>query len=248
MANCSPMNLVFLTLLTFFASGVGTLTGFGTSTLMVPVLVNFFSVGETLLVVGIIHWFGDLWKVLLFREGLRGKLVLGFGIAGILGSVVGANVVFAVPEQLLSRILGFFLVLYVSILFINPSFQVPQDRLSIVMGGCLSGFLAGIFGVGGAVRGAFLNAFHLPKAVYIATSGAIALLIDSSRLITYVANGAALSPELKWGLLVMIPSSFVGAQLSKLVVDKLSQNTFRLIIAIFLLLIGLKLLLPAITP
>jgi len=45
----------------------------------------------------------------------------------------------------------------------------------MIAGGALSGFFAGIFGVGGAVRATFLTVFDLPKAAYLATSGSIAV-------------------------------------------------------------------------
>jgi hypothetical protein len=51
----------------------GTLTGFGTSKIMVPVLVFLYLLPQTLFLV-IIHWFGDIWKMLLFRSGIRWRL------------------------------------------------------------------------------------------------------------------------------------------------------------------------------
>jgi len=57
--------LLILTLLVFVASIVGTFSGFGTSTIMVPVMLLFFPLPVTLLFVGVIHWFGDIWKMLL---------------------------------------------------------------------------------------------------------------------------------------------------------------------------------------
>ena len=83
--------------------------------------------------------------------------------------------------------------------------------------------------------------FDLPKAVYIATAGAIGLLVDSTRIITYFTGGATLSEELWWGLLLFIPVSFVGAQIAKRIVDRIPQDKFRTVIVFFLLLIGIKL-------
>ena len=65
------MNSILIALPTLLASAVATVTGFGTSTIMVPVLVSFLSLPQTLLLVGIVHWFGDIWKMLLFRQGVR---------------------------------------------------------------------------------------------------------------------------------------------------------------------------------
>jgi len=236
------MAILYITLLTILASGVGTLTGFGTSTIMVPVLLFFLPLPQTLLLVGIIHWFGDIWKMVLFRQGFRWKLILTFGIAGIAATYLGANVMISVSEKLLSRILGGFLLAYVLFLFTKPSFKLPKTSIAAATGGALSGFFAGLFGVGGAIRSVFLSAFDLPKAVYIATAGAIAFVIDLTRLTTYIANGTELSRQLLFGFLFFIPASFLGARIAKRIVNRIPQKKFRFVIAGFLLLVGLKLL------
>jgi uncharacterized protein len=187
------MDIVLISLLTLVAAAVGTLTGFGTSTIMVPVLLSFFPLGETLLLAGIVHWFGNIWKMLLFREGIRWRLILSFGIPGIAAGAAGGMLVTRLNEELLSRVLGAALVIYVVFLVVNRRFRLPQSTAWAVAGGTLSGFLAGVFGIGGAVRGAFLAAFDLPKAVYIATSGAIDLAVDSARLASYLWSGISLT-------------------------------------------------------
>ena len=225
------------------ASCLGTMTGFGTSTIMVPTLLLLYPVHQTLLFVGIIHWFGNIWKLVLFRKGIQWKLILSFGVTGIAATFLGASLVFNIPTAVLSRILGSFLIIYVIYLFAKSSFKIKQSLFAGACGGALSGFLAGLFGMGGAVRGLFLTSFDLPKAVYIATAGAIALIIDTTRLTTYFAKGARLPTLLSWGLLLFIPTSFLGAKIAQRIVDKIPQEHFRKVVAVFLLLVGIKLLL-----
>jgi hypothetical protein len=236
------METALIGLVVIIASTVGTLTGFGTSTIMVPIMALFFPLPQTLLFVGIIHWFGDIWKLLLFRSGFKWKLVLAFGLPGIVFAFIGARLVFGIPNEILSRILGAFLIAYVAYLFFRSSFRVRPNMFTGAVGGALSGFMAGIFGIGGAVRSMFLTAFNLPKEVYIATAGAIALVIDSTRLGTYLMEGARLEQTLLCGLLLFVPLSFVGAAIAKRIVDKIPQEHFRQFVAVFLLLTGLKLL------
>lgn len=237
------MEIVYIALLTILAGGVGTLTGFGTSTIMVPILLFFLPLPQVLLLVGVIHWFGDVWKIVFFKKGFNWKLVLTFGIAGVATSYLGASIVFSVSETLLSRILGGFLIAYVLFLFLKPKFKIPKNTVTAISGGGLSGFFAGIFGVGGAVRGVFLSAFDLPKAVYISTAGAIALFIDTTRIATYLINDVTLERHLLWGFLLFIPASFIGAAVAKKIVDRIPQNKFRILIAVFLALVGVKFLL-----
>jgi len=236
------MEIIFIAILALIASIVGTITGFGTSTIMVPVLLFFFPVSQVLLLVGIIHWFGNIWKITLFRGGIRWNLLLLFGLSGIVLSYVGASLSLSIQASVLSRILGCFLLLYVFFLMLRPNFKIPRKNIVSISGGALSGFFAGIFGVGGAVRGVFLSAFDLPKAVYIATAGAIGLVIDTTRLTTYLVGGTKLDVYLLYGLLVFIPASFLGARIAKRIVNKIPQKKFRLVIAVFLFLVGVKLI------
>jgi uncharacterized membrane protein YfcA len=239
------MEVILITFVVVIASSVGTLTGFGTSTLMVPVMLSFYPFEQTLLFVGIIHLFGNIWKLLLFRKGFRWRLILSFGIPGIATAYLGAILVklaFDKSPTVLLRILGAFLICYVIYLFLKSSFKVKPGLSTGVCGGALSGFLAGFFGMGGAVRGLFLTSFDLPKAVYIATAGAIALIIDTTRLTTYVINEVRLPNLLLWGLLIFVPASFLGAKIAKSIVDKIPQEHFRKVVAVFLLIMGIKLL------
>jgi hypothetical protein len=83
--------LILLSLLTLFGSAIGTATGFGTSTIMIPVMALFVSPSIALLFVGIVHLCGDIWKVLLFKRGFDWRLILGFGLSGIAASFLGAS-------------------------------------------------------------------------------------------------------------------------------------------------------------
>lgn len=236
------MEIVWILIVVILGSAIGTLTGFGLSTVMIPVMVLFYPLPEALLFVGIIHWFGDVWKLILFREGIRWKLILSFGIPGILATILGAWLVFEISGDMLSHVLGVFLLIYVLLLFAKNTFQIRLNLTAGAVGGGLSGFCAGIFGMGGTIRSMFLLAFNLPKAVYLATAGAIALAVDTSRLVTYLSRGTRLEPHLLWAMLLFVPASFLGARLAKHVVDRIPQKQFRRVIAVFLLAVAVKLL------
>jgi uncharacterized membrane protein YfcA len=236
------MTLLLILILVAAASAIGTVTGFGLSTVMIPLLALAYPVPETLLFVGVIHWFNDLWKLVLFREGIRWKLILSFGLPGIVATVVGARLIFAIPNAILQRILGLFLISYVAFLFARSAFKVRQSLVAGAAGGALSGFCAGIFGMGGAIRALFLTAFDLPKAVYLATAGAIAIAIDTPRLVTYLGQGARLDALLFWGLILFIPASFLGARFGKGLLERIPQEHFRKVVAALLFIVGLRLL------
>jgi uncharacterized membrane protein YfcA len=229
-------------LLTLIAAGIGTATGFGTSTVMIPVLSLFMPLPIALLFVGTIHLCSDIWKVLLFKKGLDWKLILYFGLSGIVASFLGASLSFYAEDLPLKRILGAFLILYVVFLFAKRKWALPKTGGTAICGGTLSGLFAGFFGVGGAIRGAFLTAYDLPKEVYIFTSGLIALFIDVTRISRYILGGTRLEQNLLYTLIACIPISFAGAYIAKKFLDRLPQKSFRIFVGVFLGLVGAKLL------
>lgn len=237
--------VMLLGLLTLAASWIGTATGFGTSTVMIPVMVLVVPLPTALLFVGVIHLCGDVWKMLLFKKGLDWKLILGFGLSGIVASFLGASLSLNPKVIPLKQILGAFLLLYVGFLFLRRDWALPRTSGTAVCGGLLSGLFAGFFGVGGAVRSAFLAAFNLQKEVYIFTSGLIALFIDLTRVSRYLWGGVKLETALLLGLALSIPVSFLGAFLARTFLNRLPQQFFRLFVGLFLALVGAKLLLWA---
>lgn len=234
--------LIWLSIATFLASVVGTFTGFGVSTILIPVFLLFFPVPETLLIVGVIHWFGNVWKLILFREGIEYRLILLFGIPGVILSYTGAVMSLEVPQTILSRAIGLLIISYVLFIYFKPDYELPENRKSALVGGALYGFSSGISGIGGELRSMFLTSFNLPKAVYLATTGAISLTIDSTRIVTYVAGGTRLQIDMVIILIGLVLLSSIGAYIGKRFVEKVPKRKFRLVVLISLLLISLKLL------
>lgn len=228
--------------LVFIASLVSTMSGFGLATIMIPVLLLRYPLPETLLFVAIIHLMGDVWKLWLFRQGVRWRLVITFAALGIPATVLGASLVPQLPQEPLSRALGFFLLLYVLFLALRPSFHIKPQPVPTAVGGAFYGFSAGIFGISGEIRSAILTAYDLPKAVFLFTNGAIALLIDTTRISTYLASGVQLVVIPAWSLFALLPISFAGALIAKRFVGKIPQNRFRFVVAIFLFMAAMKLM------
>jgi len=226
-------------LLTLLSSIFGTGTGFGTSTIMVPALSLFLPFSQALLFAGIVHWFGDIWKMIFFKKGLDFKLILLFGIPGVIISFFAGYLPIVIPESLLKRSLGLFLSLYVAFIFLRPNWKAKASSRNAITGGVLSGFFAGLFGAGGAVRSAFLAGFDLPKSVFIFTSGAIGLLIDTGRVSQYLLSGVRLNSQLSITLLLCLPVSLLGAYLAKILINYVPQKSFRALVSIGLLLVGI---------
>jgi uncharacterized membrane protein YfcA len=237
------INIPVFFIAVLFAGIVATVTGFGISTIMVPIAIIFYPPPQALLFVGIIHWFSNIWKLLLFRSSIKWSIIVTFGIPAAVATILGARLMFDIPKILFNRMLGVFLIIYVILILLKSNFRLSQKRITLGIGGVLSGLAAGIFGMGGAIRAMFLAAIDLPKAVYISTVGAASLFVDTSRLVTYIYGGSRLNYYLIWAMPLFVTASAFGAYLGKHVVEFIPQKYFRKIIVTFLLIVGLILIL-----
>ena len=104
-----------------------------------------------------------------------------------------------------------------------------MNNRNLYLGGMLSGFLAGLVGTGGAIRGLTLAAFNLSKDVFISTSALIDLGVDFSRAIVYVSQGYFLKE-----FLILIPFlmliGFAGSYTGKQILKFTSDLAFRYIV------------------
>ena len=84
------LEIAALAALALAAATVGSVTSFGTSTIMVPVLALFYPFEAVLLFTGIVHAANNVGKMTFFRSGIRWRLILMFGIPGLLVSFIGS--------------------------------------------------------------------------------------------------------------------------------------------------------------
>jgi uncharacterized membrane protein YfcA len=96
--------------------------------------------------------------------------------------------------------------------------------------------------MGGAIRSAFLMAYNLPKEIYVASAAAIAVVIDATRIPTYIFTGTVLERTTIFFLGFLLISAYLGVRTGKFLLDKIDQKTFRRIVAAALLLVGIKIL------
>jgi|SRR5579863_52757 len=234
--------ILLMSMLIIGADALATAVGFGLDTLMTPVLGLWLPFSQVLWLIGILHWFSCIWKMLLFSKSIDVMLVLLFGIPAAGMSFLGALLAGHFIHKGLMQFFGIFLVCYAIMLLIMPDWHVQAKKGYVIVGGGISGLCAGLFGIRGAIRAVFLTAFNMPKEVYISTVGVIGFLEDTARLSGYFLQGFAFNVPALW-FIFFVPATFIGAYVGKLLVNRMPQSMFRSCIALFLLLVGCKFML-----
>jgi uncharacterized membrane protein YfcA len=232
------MSPVLFFLMAFLSEIVGTIAGFGSSVFFVPLAGFFLPFHEVLALTSILHVFSNTAKLILFGRHVRWRLLILLGVPSIVFVVIGAFLSARVEFKYTELILGLFLVAFSLIFYFRPVTQLSQSAFNAATAGGLAGFLAGLIGTGGAVRGLALAAFNLEKSNFVATSAAIDSGVDFSRMIIYLRNGF-LAANLYWYIFGLLLVAFAGSYIGKVALYRIKQERFRKIVLIFIFIIGL---------
>lgn len=218
---------------------IGTVVGFGTGTIFTPIALFFFDFKTALILVAFLHIFGEIGRIAFFKYNLNKRLILLFGIPSVVLTLIGALLVNYTPQEILKLILGIFLLTYSMTLLFKPKIRLKSKARNAIIGGSLSGFLAGLIGIAGAVRGVFLTSFNLKKKTYIATAAAISLIVDLTRIPVYLTNGF-LPIQLYYYIPLLGITAVIGSYIGKRIVNKIPQNIFRKFVLVAIAGVSLK--------
>ncbi|RXK47165.1 sulfite exporter TauE/SafE family protein [Aquirufa rosea] len=215
--------------LALLAEMIGTVSGFGSSILFVPLASLILDFKIVLGITAVFHVFSNTSKILLFRKGIDKNIVVKLGIPAVLFVILGALLTHYIPQKKIELGMNLIILALSIYLISGASSRIQKNNRNLYTGGAISGFLAGLIGTGGAIRGITLAAFQLEKDVFIATSAVIDFGVDLSRAVVYISQGYFHQEHL-----VLIPFliviSILGTYLGKVVLTKISEKAFRYIV------------------
>ncbi len=231
-------NLALFIILALIAEILGTIGGFGSSLFFIPIASYFLDFHSVLGITALFHVTSNITKIVLFRKGVDKKLIINLGIPAVLLVILGAYLSKLLDTKILEICLGIFLVVTSLVFLIKKNLVIAPTKTNSIAGGVLSGFIAGILGTGGAIRGITLAAFNLSTEVFIATSAVIDLAIDASRSVVYILNGYVHRHDL-YLIPILFVVSIVGTYIGKLILNKFSQAQFKGLVLFLILGVGI---------
>ena len=233
------MHDFWIYIITFAASLLTLLTGFGLGTILTPVFALVFDIKVAVLLVAIVHFLNNLFKFSLFRRHVNSAILKRFGIVSIAGAFLGAMLQTYLYTSSLKVFLGLVLI-FLGVAELNikgMSFKFP--RKVDILGGLFSGLLGGLIGNQGAIRSAYLLNYGISKEEFIATATVIALVIDATRIPIYLTNQFHVFENIPLKMVIVIGVAFLGTLLGKKLLKRFSLSMFKKIVALFVVVMGL---------
>lgn len=266
------MHWAWLGLIGLGAGGFGTLIGVGGGIILVPVLLFIYpdKTPETITAITLSVVFantisGSIAYSRLHRIDYRSALL--FSLAGIPGSILGANLSSSISRGLFQTILAGIIIVVAIYLMVRPGQEHKpasspgslshrsltdrdQNRYSYSFNLPLALGLSFIIGIASSAMGIGGGVFHVPVMTHV-LAFPTHIATATSHLIIAITSLAAVGVHITSGavgnnLSIIVPlalGSIVGAQLGARLSQKLSGNLIMRLLALGLVTLGIRLLL-----
>ena len=252
------MEIIVISLAAFVVAILTFFSGFGLGTILTPVFMIFFPVDLAIGLTGIVHFFNNVFKLILVGKNADKAVLIRFGVPAVIAAIIGSWLLINISDteplfsyQMFGKtfdvfpvkfIISILLIIFASIDLI-PYFnklQFGKDKLPI--GGALSGFFGGLSGNQGALRSAFLIKAGLSKEAFIGTAVVVSTFVDFTRLSVYATRFTKAGLEENLTLVICatlagIAGAFIGNKLLK----KVTLHFLQITVAIMLILISIAL-------
>ena len=249
------MSYVVVAAVALLASLLSLFSGFGLSTVLMPVYALFFPVPLAIALTAVIHLLNNLFKLFLIGRHAELSLVWRFGLPAIGGAWGGAWILshmsarpplatftcWGAPHTVgLTKIVVALLIVAFALPELLPRMpRVSIDQTSVALGGFLSGLFGGLSGHQGALRSAVLMNCGLSKEAFIATGVVVACLVDVTRLVVYWERFASVGVASHRAVLVVSTlSAFLRAWMGARLVPQVTMRKMQVLVGILLLLMA----------
>lgn len=206
--------------------------GIGGGMIMLAVLA------QALPISAVIQLGSNSGRAAMLSKHISWRLFAYFTTGGILGALLGGQLLIKLPISSLQTILAVF-ILYSS--WAPQTWQLPNNKFVLASAGAVTTFLTMFVGATGPFVVTLLCGFKLEKVTLIASSGALLVFQHLFKVIVFISLGFVFEPYI--GLMIlMVCAGFIGTILGKSVLLKIDEQRFKRVLQILLSALAIRLL------
>ena len=225
-----------------FGGAVASVAGFGIGSLLMPAIAVTSGAKLAVAAVSIPHIIGTSIRFWRFRREVDWQIVRSFGITSAAGGLTGALLNAWATTRALELVFGSLLVLAGASQITGYAKRWRLRGGLAWLGGALSGFFGGLVGNQGGIRTAAMLGFDVDKRKFVATTTAVALMIDLARVPVYLAVETAELLNI-WPIIALAAIGVVlGTLFGEKLLARVPEAKFRVVVGILLLLLGVSFL------
>jgi uncharacterized protein len=223
------------------AGTLGGIVGFGSSIMLMPVLVYAFGPREAVPILAIAVVMANLSRVAAWWRTIDWRACAAYASTAVPGAALGARTLLVLPPRVVEVALGVFFIAMIPTRRWLAARGVRLGLAHLALCGAPVGFLTGIAVSTGPITVPLFLAYGLVKGAFIATEAAASLAVYLAKTAVFRSLGALPLPIIAKGLITGT-SLMAGAFVAKRFVVALAPERFRLLMDAVMLASGSALL------
>jgi len=228
------------------AGTISGVVGFGSSIMLMPVLVIAFGPVQAVPIMGIAAIMANLSRILAWWRDVDWRACAAYSATGAPAAALGAATLLSLPPRLVEGALGVFFLLMIPARRWLAARNFRLRLAHLALAGAPTGYLTGIVVTTGPITVPIFLAYGLAKGAFIATEAAGSLAVFAAKVAVFGGFGALPAKVVAEGLITG-STLMAGAFLAKRFVLKLDPDRFRLLMEGLMLLSGIAMLGSALT-
>ncbi len=241
--------IFFITLLGWFFQGF---TGFGAGVFITAVLPLFIDTKVVIVSSAVSNMIGVIYlSVKNFTKNADFKVLIPLSVGSFFGIGIGSYMLGIIPSLTLKFILGITIVLlgiYDFFIQINKlkNFKLPDNQITGYTIGLFAGVVSGLLGTSGPLFAIYLNQKIKHKEEFKLIISIAFFIQAIFRILFYVPNKNVWANFDLMFFLFSVPGVIIGVFIGDKLTKKVKVSTFKKIISISIIIIGIYLTLDSI--
>ncbi len=252
------MEIIIISIVAFFVAILTFFSGFGLGTILTPVFMLFLPVELAIALVGVVHFFNNIFKLILVGRKADKEVLIKFGVPAVIAAFFGSWLLLNITDMQplftyeafgkqfevfpVKFIVSILLIIFASMDLIPYFKKLQFGKEKLPLGGAMSGFFGGLSGNQGALRSAFLIKAGLSKEAFVGTAVVVSTFVDFTRLSVYATkfSQAGLTDNLSLVLSATV-AAILGAYLGNKLLKKVTLNFIQVTVAVLLIMVSVAL-------
>ncbi|MDR1711135.1 MAG: sulfite exporter TauE/SafE family protein [Propionibacteriaceae bacterium] len=201
------------------------------SLVAVVAMAQILPVRDSTGVVLLLFLVGDLVAIWVYIKSVDWKLIVSLIVPVLVGLGLGAAFLNWVDDTVLKKTMGV-IILVLIVLGFWPD-KLGVQRKPVAFGyGAMAGFTTMVANAGGPAMSLYLLAAKFDKLRFLGTSAWFFFFVNVSKAPVSIGLGI-LRPEIALFALALAPITLVGTWLGRVLIKRIAQRTFEVLVTVF---------------
>lgn len=224
----TALNAVIVVVAAMMAAGLTAALGLGGGLVLIAVMSATMPIAAVIPVHGVAQLGSNAGRTLIQLRHVVWPIFIWFTLGGLIGVLVGSQVVVAMPENLLKAGVGLFCLLSVWGSVLLPNIKIPKPGAgSFITTGAVGSFLTLFFGATGPIAASIIGRAKLDRFATTGTHGACMLSQHLLKVVTFGLIGFAYGPWVPF-IVVLVSAGLLGTWIGTRILIRLPEKSFKI--------------------